>query len=140
MPPAKAPARPPGGGIAAHCFKHHPGQQQVDLSVRIDVPGSWFSAGADGTLTAAEKKDKYVAVASEYEEKHVFEPSVGRRPAKVGQGIRFVCPEDAATDPSHAGFWMPLASWNRYRHDTYKGQPEAEVCERASVSFARSCS
>jgi len=75
MPPAKAPARPPGGGIASHCFRHYPGQQQVDLAVRIDVPGSWFGAGAEGTqVTAAERKDKYVAVASEYDEKHVFEP------------------------------------------------------------------
>ena len=35
-------------------IKQYPGQQQVDLKVRVNVPGSWFGAGAEGTLNAAE--------------------------------------------------------------------------------------
>ena len=48
-------------------FKKYPGQQQVDLHVRINVPGSWFSGGAAGGLTAVEKRDKYVSVAVEFD-------------------------------------------------------------------------
>ena len=32
--------------------KQYPGQQQVDLAVEIEVPGSWFCAGPMGSLTA----------------------------------------------------------------------------------------
>ena len=32
--------------------KQYPGQQQVDLAVEIEVPGSWFGAGPMGSLTA----------------------------------------------------------------------------------------
>ena len=31
--------------------KQYPGQQQVDLAVEIEVPGSWFGAGPMGALT-----------------------------------------------------------------------------------------
>ena len=55
MPTAggKAPKTGPGA-IDSLLFKKYPGQQQVDLKVRVNVPGSWFGAGAEGTLNAAE--------------------------------------------------------------------------------------
>ena len=34
--------------------KQYPGQQQVDLAVEIEVPGSWFCAGPMGSLTATD--------------------------------------------------------------------------------------
>jgi hypothetical protein len=70
----------PRKGIAGLLFKQYPGQQQVDLKVKVDIPGSWFSAGQSGGLTAAERKEKYESIAMEYEEKHVFEPAAGRNP------------------------------------------------------------
>ncbi len=36
--------------------KQYPGQQQVDLAVEIEVPGSWFGAGPMGSLTATEQR------------------------------------------------------------------------------------
>ena len=113
--------------IATLLFKQYPGQQQVDLKVKIGVPGSWFGAGAQGALTVTERQDRYEAVAVEYEEKHIFQPATGKKPAVVKEAIRFVCHADAADDDDHAGFWMDLTSWNRYRHDTYKDNREAEV-------------
>ena len=41
-------------------YKKYPGQQQVDLSVRIDMPGNWFRGTALGGLSTAERKEKYV--------------------------------------------------------------------------------
>jgi len=79
-------------------FKHHAGQQQADLKVRIRVPGAWFGAGASGRLTATERRDAYDAVAVEYDERHVFEPAAGRKPAVVKQALRFICFADAADD------------------------------------------
>ena len=67
----------------------------MDLATRIDIPGSWFGATEAGALNAGEKCAKYVAVAVEFNAKHVFEQAGGRRAAKVGEAIRFVCPEDA---------------------------------------------
>ena len=46
--------------------KQYPGQQQVDLAVEIEVPGSWFGAGPMGSLTATEQRKKYKAQAVEY--------------------------------------------------------------------------
>ena len=41
--------------------KQYPGQQQVDLAVEIEVPGSWFGAGPMGSLTVTEQREKYKA-------------------------------------------------------------------------------
>ena len=37
--------------------KQYPGQQQVDLAVEIEVPGSWFGAGPMGSLTVTEQRE-----------------------------------------------------------------------------------
>ena len=108
-------------------FKQHPGQQQVDLSVKIEIPGSFFGSGSAGSLTAGERKEKYEAIAMEYNGAHIFEPPSGRKPALIKPGIRAVFPADAADDASHPGFWIELTKWNRYRHDTYKDRPDDEV-------------
>ena len=124
MPPVSSPRK----SITSLLFKQYPGQQQVDLACKINVPGSWFGGTSDGALTAGERREKYIAVAVEYNEKHVFEAAARGRKAVVFPAIRFVCPSDAADDPDHHGFWMKLTDWNRYRNDTYKGDREAEVC------------
>ena len=48
-------------------------------------------------------------------------------PPHVGEGIRFVCESDSIDDPDHRGLWTTLKLWNRWRHDTYKDDREAEV-------------
>ena len=83
---AAAPAR---GELQALLFKRHPGQEQVDLNVKIEVPGSWFSAGELGGLTSAERKMKYVALAVQYEERHVFPASGSRQGSKAGFELDF---------------------------------------------------
>ena len=133
MPPNK-PSGSPRRSITSLLFKQYPGQQQVDLAVKISIPGSWFSAGASGQLSVAERRHSYEAIATRYEERHVFEPAVGRKPAKIKEGLRFICPSDAADDPNHDGFWIELSAWNRYRHDTYKGNREAEVRDPAALT------
>ena len=125
----------PRKGIAGLLFKQYPGQQQVDLKVKIHIPGSWFGAGESGSLTASEKKEKYEAIAVQFEEKHVLEPATGRKPAKIWPCIRFVCYADAADDADHRGFWIELSAWNRYRNDTYKDNREAEVCAGLPALF-----
>ena len=71
----------------------------------------------------------------------VFERMSGRKAAVTGKAIRFVCPEDARDDADHAGFWMLLDVWNRYRHDTYKDGSNDEVCAdtNASPMHTHSC-
>jgi hypothetical protein len=130
MPPTKKTK----DGSAAHVdrlqsfvFKKYPGDQQAQLKVKIEVPGKWFGAGEAGALSAGERREKYDAVACEYEEKHVFEAAQARKPAKVGEAIRFLCHVDAADDADSSGYWMPLDIWNRYRNDTYKDRREDEV-------------
>ena len=119
MPPTKKTK----DGSAAHVdrlqsfvFKKYPGDQQAQLRVKIEVPGKWFGAGEAGALSAGERREKYDAVACEYEEKHVFEAAQARKPAKVGEAIRFLCHADAADDADSSGYWMPLDIWNRYRN------------------------
>ena len=46
---------------------------EVDLKVKIGIPGSWFGAGNSKALTATGKKERYEAIAVEYEENHIFE-------------------------------------------------------------------
>ena len=41
--------------------KQYPGQEQVDLAVEIEVPGSWFGVGSMGSLTTSERREKYNA-------------------------------------------------------------------------------
>ncbi|KAK3279785.1 hypothetical protein CYMTET_12361 [Cymbomonas tetramitiformis] len=35
--------------------------------------------------------------------------------------------EDVVDDPEHEGYWIRLDVWNRYRHDTFKDNREAEL-------------
>ena len=36
--------------------KQYPGQEQVNLAVEIEVPGSWFGVGSMGSLTTTERR------------------------------------------------------------------------------------
>ena len=40
--------------------------------------------------------------------------------------IRFICLDDASSDPNSDGYWMQLSQWNRFRHDTFKERPDDE--------------
>ena len=65
-------------------IRQHPGQQQVDRAVKVDVPGKRFPQ-----LQAAEQKLDYAGTAVEYAERHKF--SIHRKAwgnAHVGEGIR----------------------------------------------------
>ena len=65
--------------------QQYPGQQQVDLAVEIQVPGSWFGVGPMGSLTTTERRDKYNAQAVEYCE--VRESRRYQGSAPNGQGV-----------------------------------------------------
>lgn len=96
--------------------------------MHIDVPGSWFADGAVGRLNAAERREKYTAIAVEYDAAHVFNGIRGRRGStSKSEAIRFLCPDDAAEEANHAGYWMRLDAWNRYRNDTYRDRREDEL-------------
>ena len=62
--------------------KQYPGQQQVDLAVEIEVPGSWFGVGPMGALTPTERREKYTAQAVEYSEVREF-PGASRTARKT---------------------------------------------------------
>ena len=100
--------------------QQYPGQQQVDLAVEIQVPGSWFGVGPMGSLTTTERRDKYNAQAVEYCEVREF-PGATRGARKTKEkAIRFICLADAADAPNSEGYWMKLSQWNRFRNDTFK--------------------
>ena len=107
--------------------KQYPGQQQVDLAVEIEVPGSWFGAGPMGSLTVTEQREKYKAQAVEYAEVHEF-PGASKGARKTREkAIRFICITDATEEPNSEGYWMKLSQWNRYRNDTFKDRREDEL-------------
>jgi len=107
--------------------KQYAGKEQVDLSVEIEVPGNWFGGTEMGSLSASERRQKYKAQAVEYAEVREF-PGASARARKVKEpAIRFICLDDASSDPNSDGYWMRLSQWNRFRHDTFKDRPEDEM-------------
>jgi len=99
----------------------------VNLSVEIEVPGSWFDGTEMGSLSASERRQKYKAQAVEYTEVREF-PGASARARKVKEpAIRFICLDDASSDPNSDGYWMQLSQWNRFRHDTFKERPDDEM-------------
>ena len=96
--------------------KQYPGQQQVDLAVEIEVPGSWFGAGPMGSLTATEQREKYKAQAVEYAEVHEF-PGATKGARKTREkAIRFICITDATAEPNSEGYWP-------YQHEVALPRP-----------------
>jgi len=96
--------------------KQYPGQQQVDLAVEIEVPGSWFGVGPMGALTPTERREKYTAQAVEFSEVREF-PGASRAARKTKEkAIRFICGANAADEPNSEGYWMKLSQWNRFRN------------------------
>ena len=63
--------------------KQYPGQQQVDLRVEIEVPGTWFGGTSQGSLTNAEKREKYKAQAVEFSELREFGVASSRKKIRV---------------------------------------------------------
>ena len=59
-------------------IKQYPAKEQVELKVRVKVPGSWFP----GNLTAEEKRQKYEAQATDWAQAKAFK-KVGSRPAQT---------------------------------------------------------
>ena len=108
--------------LGVQLIKQYPAQEQAELKVRAQVPGSWFG----GQLTAAEKSELYWAQAKGFSMARRF-PKQGVRKEQTCAGIQFLCESDVVDDPAHDGFWMPLLDWNRYRHETYKDDREAEL-------------
>ena len=45
----------------------------------------------------------------------------------TGPGIRFICDSDAVDDPDNKGIWTTLTLWNRWRHETFKDDRDAET-------------
>jgi len=106
-------------------IKQYPGQQQVDRSVKVKVPGKHFPQ-----LQALEQAVMYWGTAVEFRERQKFP-----RHAKAwgGEhtrpGIRFICDSDAIDDPDNKGFWTTLALFRRLRRSlVWRGKL---VCRRA---------
>ena len=103
-------------------IKQYAAKEQAELRVRIKIPGSWFPG-----LRGAEKMELYEAEAYAFEEAHRFQKTANRA-AQTCQAIRFICVSDLQEDANASGqFIMPVADWNRYRHDTYKNDRTAEL-------------
>ena len=102
--------------------KQYPGQIQVTRRVKVQAPGKHFSG-----LTQSEQTKSYWATALEYRERYQFERHTkGWGAAHTGPGIRFICDSDAIDDPDDKGFWTTVGLWNRWRHETYQDDREAE--------------
>ena len=93
-------------GAGFELIKQYGGEEQARLKVPIEIPGSWFGSGASGTLTTAERKEKYEVQAVEYSAVREFKKP-GKKASKQA-AIRFICHSDAADDANHEGFWMSL--------------------------------
>ena len=89
--------------------KYYPGQQQVNLSVEIEVPGSWFGGTEMGSLNASERRQKYKAQAVEYAEVREFPGATARARKVKAPAIRFISLDDASSDPRSDGYWMQLS-------------------------------
>ena len=75
-------------------IKQHPGQQQVDRAVKVNVPGKHFPG-----LTPSEQKQDYEGTAVEYRERYKFEKHLKAwGVAGTFPGIRFICRADAIDD------------------------------------------
>ena len=104
-------------------IRQYPAKQQAELRVRIDIPGSWKGFH---NLTPTERREKYEGEAFAYEINHKF-PRKGTVAAFTSDAIKFLCKSDVLEDPQHEGFIMPVAEWNRYRHETYKDGAKDET-------------
>ena len=89
--------------------KYYPGQQQVNLSVEIEVPGSWFGGTEMASLSASERRQKYKAQAVEYAEVREFTGASARARKLKEPAIRFISLDDASSDPRSDGYWMQLS-------------------------------
>ncbi|KAK3247750.1 hypothetical protein CYMTET_42759 [Cymbomonas tetramitiformis] len=106
--------------FAEHFIKQYPGKQQVDLSVEIDVPGTWFNK-----MSPAEKRKQFKCVAVEFD---ALKPFAGGNPARNHHpAIRFQVLSDVEEDPNHEGYWIKLVTWNRFRHNTFKDDRASEA-------------
>jgi hypothetical protein len=103
-------------------IKQYPGQLQVDRRVMVNAPGKFFPQ-----LTPTDQAKEYPGEAVEFKERHNF-PRHAKAwgGAHTGPGIRIICKSDAIDDPDYKGFWTTLHLFNRWRHDTYKDNREAE--------------
>lgn len=108
--------------LGVELIKQYSAQEQAELKVRVQISGSWFG----GQLTADERRALYWAQAKGRSDAHRF-PKQGARREQTCKAIQFICESDVIDDPAHEGFWMPLLDWNRYRHETYKADREAEL-------------
>ena len=119
MPPAqKQPAMTAAFGEP---IKQYQGQVQVTRSVRVETPGRHYN-----NLTGPEAQASYWATVVEFKERQPFPQHKAWGAKHTGPGIRYVCDLDAVDDPDHRGFWVPLHLWNRWRHETYKTDRDAE--------------
>jgi hypothetical protein len=109
-------------------IRQYPGQEQVELKVEIEIPGSWFGGTDSGSLSAAERRQKFTAQAVEFAPVREFAGAGGARAKKTKEpAIRFLCIDDAADDAQSCGYWIQLSRWNRYRNDTYKDRRQDEL-------------
>ncbi|KAK3263384.1 hypothetical protein CYMTET_27805 [Cymbomonas tetramitiformis] len=106
--------------LPCEIVKKYPGQEQVDLGVRIEIPGHWFNA-----IPAEDRNKRFVSTAVEYQACRPFYGN-NRSLAKT-EAIQFQVEEDVVDDPEHEGYWIRLNVWDRYRHDTFKDNREAEL-------------
>ena len=47
--------------------------------------------------------------------------------AHTSEGMRFICTSDAMDDADNHGHWTTLGLWNRWRHETFKNNRDAEL-------------
>jgi hypothetical protein len=109
--------------ILVDVIKQHSGIVTAQRRVKAVGPGKFFP-----NLTASEQKVDYMFEAVEFAERHSFaKHTKAWGNAHVGPGIRCICESDAVDDPNNKGFWTTLHLFNRWRHETYKNNPEAEM-------------
>ena len=110
------------GTLEVERIRQYPGQIQVVRRVQVRVPGKHFPS-----LTAAEQKQFFDGTAVEFAERHKFAQHLKAwGSAHTGPGIRFLYESDAIDDPDNKGFWTTVSLWDRWRHETYRDDREAE--------------
>ena len=125
MPPGlgKATAATQQTALPVEVVKQILGKETAERRVKVKAPGKFFT-----TLMAAEQAaDYWGGEAVEFRERYNF-PRHVKVWGAAGQfpGVCIICRSDAIDDPDYKGFWVTLALFNRWRHDTYKDDRKAE--------------
>ena len=112
--------------LSVEAIKQHGGVVTAQRRVKVKVPGKHFPQLQSAETAVDYMRARPSSTRSATSSLHTRRP--GARPTRARASASCACPtSDAIDDPDHKGFWTTLALFNRWRHDTYKENRDAEL-------------